>query len=270
MILSKEFPTKDVKVEFKASTPGGVEYETSVTASEDKPYVGVFKPTYKWKDLGLELTGEVNTNRDLKAEVSSSNQIVQGLKVTLTTQSNKDSAFATLSDEFKHEMGSANASIDYGKEDGSTSNVAFVVGIEKYALGASLMYHLSQGLKSFEGKLAYASADFDVTMFSKSRYSKESETTFGGNYFQKLNQDLSIGSDVTFDSEFKPKLTFGSQYTLKNDSVLKGNFDTTGKLNLSYALRFNEATKATFATKVDTTNLSKNNTSAGFLLSFTP
>jgi len=269
-LINKEFPTKDVKVELKASTPSGVEYETSVTAAEDKPYLGVFKPTYKWKDLGLELTGEVNTNRDLKAEVSSANQLVQGLKLILTAQSNKEGAFATFADEYKHELASVTGSVDYGKEDGSTANTSFVVGVDKYALGAALVYHLNQGLKSFEGKLAYASPDFDVTLYSKSRYAKENETTFGVNYFQKLNEDLSIGSDVTFDSEFKPKLTFGSQYKLHTDSVLKGNFDTTGRLNVSYGLQFNKVTKATFAARVDTTNLSKNNSSAGFLLTFTP
>jgi hypothetical protein len=104
----------------------------------------------------------------------------------------------------------------------------------------------------------------------KSRYAKENETTFGGNYFQRLNDQLNIGSEVTFDSDFKPKLTFGAQYRLLTDSVLKGNFDTLGKLNLSYGLQFNKATKVTFATRVDTTNFSKNNSSAGFLLTFTP
>jgi hypothetical protein len=114
----------------------------------------------------LELTGEVDTNRNIKAEVSSSNQLVDGLKVTLSAQSNKDQAFATLSDEYKHELASVTGSIDYGKDDGSTANTSFVVGVDKYALGAGLTYHLNQGLKSFEGKLAYASPDFDVTLFS--------------------------------------------------------------------------------------------------------
>jgi len=268
-LVNKEFP-KDVKVELKATTPNKVEYETSVTASDDKPYVGFFKPTYKWKELGLELTGEVDTNRNVKAEVSSSNQLVQGLKVTLSAQSNKDQAFGTLSDEYRHELASFTLSADYGKDDGSTANTSFVVGADKYALGAGLTYHLNQGLKSFEGKLAYQSSDFDVTLFSKSRYAKENETTFGGNYFQRLNEQLHIGSEVTFDSDFKPKLTFATQYRLLTDSVLKGNFDTLGKLNLSYALQFNRATKVTFATRVDTTNFSKNNSSAGFMLTFTP
>jgi hypothetical protein len=98
--------------------------------------------------------------------VSSANQLFDGLKVILTAQSNKDGAFATFADEFRHDLGSITASIDYGKEDGSTANASFVVGVDKYALGAALVYHLNQGLKSFEGKLAYASPDFDVTLFS--------------------------------------------------------------------------------------------------------
>jgi len=268
-LINKEFP-KDVKVELKAKTPNGVEYETSVTASEDKPYLGFFKPTYKWKEMGLELVGEVNTARDVKAEVSSANQLVDGLKVILTAQSNKDGAYATISEEYKHDLASVTASMDYGKEEGSTACPTFVVGVDKYALGASVAYHLNHGLKNFEGKLAYASPDFDVTLFSRSRYAKETELTFGANYYQKLNADLNIGSEISFDGDFKPKLTFGTQYTLEKDSVLKGNFDTTGKLNLSYALQFNTATKVTFGARVDTTNFSKTNSSAGFLLTFSP
>jgi len=268
-LVNKEFP-KDVKVEVKAKTPNNVEYETSVTASEDKPFVGFFKPTYKWKDLGLELVAELDTNKNYKAEVSSSNQLVDGLKVILTTQSNKDGTFATLGDEYKHEMASVTGSIDYGKEDGSTANTSVVFGVDKYSLGAAVTYHLNQGLKNFEGKLAYASQNFDLTLFSKSKYAKENETTFGGNYFQNLNDSLTFGSEVSFDSDLKPKITFATQYKLMADAVLKGNFDTTGKLNLSYGLQFNKSTKLTVASKIDTTNFSRNSTTSGFQLTFSP
>jgi len=247
-----------------------VKYETSVTASDDKPYLGFFKPTYKWKELGLELVGELDTNRNLKAEVSHSDQLVNGLKLILTGQSNKNGSWATLADEYKHEMASLTASIDYGKEDGSTAKTSFVVGVDKYSLGAAVTYHLNQGLKNFEAKLGYASPDFDITLFSQSSYAKDNETTFGGNYFQSLNDSLNIGSGVTFDTDFKPRLVFGTQHKLMGDSILKGNFDTTGKLNLSYALQFNNTIKMTLATKVDTVDLSRNNSKTGFQLTFTP
>jgi len=242
-------------------------------------YLGTFKPTYNWKEYGLKLEGEINTNRELRAEVSSANQIIEGMKVILTAESTKKNpSFATFADEYVHEMFSWTASIDYGKEEGSTANTSFVVGVDRYALGAAIKYHLNHGMLGFDAKLAYTSTDFDVVFFSSSTFNhsgngKDSEpatkTDFGGNYFQRLNPDFTVGSEIKFDNDYKPTLSFAALYKLYADSTLKGKFDTNGNLFLSYALQFNPATKVTFGAKVPTVpNVGKG--TVGFLLSFTP
>jgi hypothetical protein len=55
---------------------------------------------------------------------------------------------------------------------------------------------------------------------------------------------------------------------LEADTVLKGKFDTTGKLGLSYQQKFSKNSKLTISSTIDTNNIgAKNSSTLGFTLS---
>jgi hypothetical protein len=213
-----------------------------------------------------------------------------------------EDTFETVAIDYKHEVASVSLSADYGKTAGSTINASAVVAYQRWSLGAKADYFLGitqdSDLKEFQTSINYNSDEFDaqafgyaVVVFSQTdtltgpprlvcslfvisrikSLGEEDKHELGATYFHKINNDLSVGTEVVFDVSHhatnKPKLTFGTQYRLENDTILKGKFDTDGKLGLSYQQKFSRNARLTIASTIDANNLSKGSSTFGFTLS---
>jgi hypothetical protein len=281
-LLTKEFPSEkqENKVEYIGRTPNQVTFETSFTARKDGSVFGVFTPKYKFLLNGMptQVLAELNTRKEFRAEAVVEDAFTKNLKATLTGQTKDDEVFATLALEYRHELATVNASVDYGRVKGSTVKGGVVVGKNGFSLGATSEYFVGNttesDLKEFATTLGYSAPEYDVTVFGRLDYrSDDDKQEFGATYFHRVNSDLAVGSEVVFDNanpETKPRLAFGTQYRFVDDSVFKGKFDTMGKVGLSYQQRLNKNAKLTVASTVDTNNLnSKGASTFGFTLSFT-
>jgi len=277
-LLTKDFPSEkqENKVEWKGTTANHVTFETNFVQRKDGSILGTFIPKYLYKPWGTTFSGEFNTKKDVKAEVAVADKFTPGLKTTVTANSKDNETFGTLGVEYKHELGTVSVSGDYGKAAGSTVNASAVVAYQNWSLGAKADYFLGitqdSDLKEFQTSLNYNSGEFDLQAFGRIRsLGEEDKQELGGSYFHKVNNDLSVGTEVIFDvsnhTTNKPKLTFGSQYRLENDTILKGKFDTDGKINLSYQQIFSKNAKLTLAGTMDANNLAKNSSTFGFTLS---
>jgi len=210
----------------------------------------------------------------VKAEVAVEDLLnVEGLKTTLTGFSRGNDNFGTLGVEFKHELATVATSVDYGKASGSTVKASGVVGAQGIALGLSTEYFFGgeSELKDLTTVISYASSDFDITAFGRiQNQNDEDKNELGATYFHKINSDWHVGAEAIFDTantDAKPKLTFATQYQLQNDTILKGKFDTAGKLGLSYQQKYNRNAKFTLSSTVDTNNLGgKSSSTFGFSL----
>jgi len=127
-LLTKEYPSEEKKFEWKGTTSNGVTIETNAVQKGDGPIVGTITPSYKYKEYGLNVLGEFNTNKDIKLETSVENQGVQGLKATLTGEQKGKDTFATLAAEYKHQHATVNGSVDFGKSKGNTIKANSVFG----------------------------------------------------------------------------------------------------------------------------------------------
>lgn len=274
-LLNKDFPSdkKEQKYEWKGTTKNGVSIETNFITDKNGNIVGTLIPKYKLKEYNAEVSAEFNTKKDIKAEVNVSDQFVQGLKTIFTGNSKGNDLFTTFGFEYKHELITAAASVDYGKSKGSTFLGSAVVGSQGFSFGVSSEYFLGGNtLRNLNATLAYASPEFDASVFGRVKnHEEEEKNELGATYFHKINSQISVGSEVVFDvsnSEAKPKLTFGTLYQLTPDTILKAKFDTSGRLGLSYQQKFNQNAKLTLSTTLDTNALGpKNNSSFGFVLS---
>jgi len=273
-LLTKEFPTDEKKVEWKGQTSNNVTIESNFLQKGDGAIVGTLTPSYKYKPYGMNFLAEINTKKDVKIETSVENQLVDGLKLTLTGEAKGDTTFATVAAEYKHEYATATASFDYGKANGSTVKATSVFGQKGYSLGLSAEYFLgnteASELKTFNTTLAYASKEFDASIFGRLITDKD-KNEVGATYFHNINTDLAVGTEVVFDtanSDAKPKLSFGTLYKLNDDTSVKGKFDTNGVLGVSWNQKFNKNSKVIVGANIDTNNLSgKNSSSFGFTLS---
>jgi len=269
-LLTKEFPSEkqENKIEWKGETAQDVTIESHFITKKDGSILGTFIPKYKYLFNGWNTTlgAEINTKKEVKGEVTieGTTANVNGLKTIISGQNKDDDVFGTLQVEYKHEVYSASATVDYGKAKGSTVKGALVVGRQGFYLGLSSEYFLGlteeSDLKEIHSVLGYASQEFDLSAFGKlDGKGDEDKNEFGASYFHNINGDLAVGTEISLDTanpEAKPRLVFGGQYKLNTDTTLKGKFDTSGKLGLSYQQKFNKNTRLTLSSTVDTHNLS--------------
>jgi len=275
-LLTKDFPSQkqENKLSWKGKTNNDVTVETSFLQGKDGSIVGTFGPKYKHKDWNTTVSAEVNTKKEVKVEVCAEDLMsVDGLKTTLTGVSKGNDNFGTVAVEYKHDLATATVSVDYGKASGSTVKASAVIGAQGIALGASTEYFFGgeSELKELETKVSYASNEFDITGFGRiSSQTDEDKNELGATYYHKIHKDWQVGAEAVFETantEAKPKLTFASQFKLQEDTVLKGKFDTAGKLNLSYQQQFNKYAKFNISSTIDTNNLGgKNSSTFGFSL----
>jgi len=274
-LLTKDFPSekKENKVDWKGATSANVSFETTFTQKSDGSVLGTFSPKYNIRDWNTTLSAELKTNRDFKAEVSINNHFTPGLKTTLTGESRGADLVGTVGVEYLHELATFTVSVDYGQVAGSTIKTSTVVGSQGFQLGADFDYFLDGTGKDsalkFNSTASYSTAEFDVGLFGKILNGDDSNI-LGANYFQRVNADLSVGAEISFDTqnpENKPKLTAAAQYRVDPDATVKTKFDTTGRLGLSYQQRF-KSSRLTLSGTLDTNNLSgKNSSSVNFALS---
>jgi len=276
-LLTKEFPSEKPENKFvwKGQANNDVTLETTFLRRPDGSILGTFAPKYKHKDWNTTFSADINTKKEVKAEVAVEDLLnVEGLKTTLTGFSRGNENFGTVGVEYKHELATASASVDFGKAAGSTVKASAVIGSQGIALGASTEYFFGgeSELKDLTTVLSYGSADFDISAFGRIQsLNDEDRNELGATYYHKINSDWQVGAEAIFEvanADSKPKLTFASQYQLNNDTILKGKFDTSGKLGLSFQQKYNRNAKITISSTIDTNNLSgKNSSTIGFSLS---
>jgi len=274
-LLTKDFPSekRENKVDWKGETSTHVSFETSLTQRNDGTILGIFTPKYRLRDWNSTVSAEIKTNKDFKAEVTVDDHFTPGLKTTLTGESRGEDLFTTVGIEYRHDLATLTASVDYGQASGSTIKSSTVVGSQGFQLGASLDYFVGasndSSMREFNATASYSTDEFDLGFFGKILNERDSNI-LGANYFQRVNADLNVGAEISLDTqkpENKPKLTAAAQYRVDPDAVVKTKFDTNGKLGLSWQQRF-KSSRLTLSGTVDTNNLSgKNASHVGFNLS---
>jgi len=279
-MLTKDFPSEkqENKVEYKGKTANDVTVESNLTVNGDGSVVGKIIPSYKIEDYGTNFTLDLSTKRELKLEVAVEDKPVAGLKTTTAVNGKGDEYWGTLGVEYKHDVGNFTASVDYGEEKGHLLKGSVLFGnnsSEQLTVGGDIEYlvgHDANQVKTINTKLAYASNEFDIAGFCRINNEKDTNEV-GVSYFHKVNPDFAVGSEITIDPskalENKPKLVLATQYVLNRDTAVKGKFDTTGQLGLSYSQKINNNAKVVLASTINTNNLSsKDSSKFGFTLSF--
>jgi len=269
-LLTKEFPSEkgENKLSWKGSPNKDTTLETSIVQRKDGSIVGTFAPKYNHREWGTTFSAEINTRKEVKVEAAADDLLsVDGLKTTVTGYSKGTENYGEFGVEYKNELGTATASVDYGKANGSTVKASAVIGSQGVALGAKTEYFFGgeSELKDLTTVLSYSSSEFDITAFGRIQsQNDEDKNELGASYFHRINTDWQVGAEAVFETantDAKPKLTFGTQYVWNPDTIVKAKFDTAGKLGLSLQQKWNRNAKITIASTIDTNNLGGKNAS---------
>jgi len=269
-LLTKEFPSEkgENKVSWRGSPNKDTTLETTIVQRKDGSIIGTFLPKYIHREWGTTFSADINTRKEVKVEAVAEDLLtVDGLKTTATGYSKGAEAYGEFGFEYKHELATVTASVDYGRANGSTVKASGVIGAQGIALGAKAEYFFGgeSELKDLTTVLSYASPEFDIAAFGRIQsINDEDKNELGVSYFHRVNSDWQVGAEAVFETantDAKPKLSFGTQYALNSDAILKAKFDTAGKLGLSYQQKWNRNAKITIASTIDTNNLGGKNAS---------
>jgi hypothetical protein len=268
-LLSKGFPST-YKVEVTTSAENGVNFVTSAEKKQAKQadvIVGTFQPKYKLTSRGLELTGTVDTDNQIKAELALEDLFVPGLKGTFKAQTgaNHDVEVAF---EYKHEAATFTSAFVHNTVSAKTllstsataSRQAFTAGVEsKYSLAPAQ----PGSLTTVTGALNYKAATHDLTAFVKSDAGSATDGgeaprlySLGAHLHYTPSKESSFASTLEYDlQKSTAKVTVGGSQKLDASTEVKAKYASDGRLGLGVAKQLTPVVKATLGTELNTFDL---------------
>jgi hypothetical protein len=275
-LLTKEFPSEkqENKVAWKATTSNNVSVESNVTQRKDGSLVGNLLQKYKHKDWNTTFSVDVNTRKEVQAEIVAEDVVkVDGLKGTVTVNHKPSETSATAKLQYQTNNASAGASVILGQPLGTTVKGELVFGSQGFAIGgfADYLFGGESELRELKTVGSYSNSEVELTLFGRIlNQSDEDKSELGLTYHHKVTSDTKVGAEVTYDtanSEAKPKLTFGVEHNLHQDTTLKGKIDTAGKAGFSIQQKHNKNAKTTVSLTTDINTFGGKNSSVfGFSL----
>jgi hypothetical protein len=181
---------------------------------------GYIKATQKSKDYG---TAEVNVNTSGKADgkVTLDRLGLAGLVVTIT---GNEKPSGKINVDYSQELFAASASADSGS--GGKSRPMFegtaVVGYEGLSVGGQVKFD-STDMKDFNAAAEYKHSEFTATVQSAENTEKITVSCYRAH-----SPDLQIGASVDVGKAGQRVLSFGHEYQVDADTIVKGKFNTKG------------------------------------------
>jgi len=253
-IFSKGYHFGLFKLSCKASTLSGVDISTGGTHSLDEGKVfGDLETKYKFPAYGITLTEKWNTDNLLVTEVSCADKFVEGGKLAV------EGIFAPetgkKSGKLKSSYKSPNATIDVDVVGGdSTSlmvNGSLVMGYQGWLGGYQLSFDTVEGvLKKNNFSAGYSAGDFAVNT------SVDNGETFGGSLYQRVNNRLEAGVQLswTAGSESSTRFGLGGRYLLDNCTAVRAKVNNQSQVGLGFEQKLREGITLTLSTFIDGKN----------------
>jgi len=240
-LLTKEFPGEKSKIEVTTNTANNNTFVSTLTRSWEKgDYVGAFNPKFKRPEYGLSGNVSVDTNGELKAEIAVADQLVDGLKVTVTDVIGPESKNPPVKIAAEYKSGNtatARATVELFHPTNGTTVALGVVGGHEGIEGGVEVKALAE-----KQELAQISA---VVGYRNSEFSAHAQVTQKGEaldtkltYLHNINSGFVVVGDVNFDAkkvkETHPTVEFGGSYKLDDVSTVKAKVNNSGIFNWSF------------------------------------
>jgi hypothetical protein len=240
-LLTKEFPGEKSKVELTTKTENGNTFVSTLTRNYAAgSFVGLFNPKFKKTEYGLDGNVSVDTNGELKAEVSVADQLVPGFKATLNGVTGPDQKVAPLKASVEYKSGStatATTALDlFHPTNGTTVTGGLVFGYEGFVGGLEAQVLAEkQELAYVSVAAGYRNSEFEAVAIGTQ---KGEALTARLTYFHNINSGFKVGGDLQLDAkkfkEVPPTFEFGGSYKLDDNSSLKAKANAQGVIGLSF------------------------------------
>lgn len=251
----------------KSSDRGAVEFKTAASHNlTSQKLAGNLDIKYKVPQYGLTLTEKWNTENVLGTVVEVKDQFAKGLKVTLDTTYNPNSAkrSGVLKTEWANDRVKVNG--DLSLVGGPVLNLAAVVGHNNWILGAQGKFDLSTNeLKSNSIALGYDHPEYTLHTYANDA------NEFGASWFHKVHKNVELGAQLGWTiGDHATRFGLASKYHLSDEITLRGKVDNKSSVALSSTHSLSDALKLTFSTQFNLVNAPETSNKFGVGLEYTP
>lgn len=267
-LLTKDFPLGQAKLEVKTVTANGV--NLTVTGNQDSKTGFVSSEAkIKYSDFtkGLVLTNAITTNNLLSLQVELENKAAKGVKLDVLAGYLPITGAKNINAKvyYKHDLAHVRAGADVFK--GPILNMDFVAGQNGVFVGGETGYNVEKGTAIKQNaSVAYFHRDFTAALHSTNSFG-----SYAATYYQRVNPDVEIGANVSWDSKATTNavnLEVGTKYFLDRDAFVKAKINNQGKLGLAYTQTIKPGVKLGLAGSFDTSKLDEPAHKLGFSLLF--
>jgi len=252
-IFSKGYNFGFWKLDCKTKTDSGVEFSTSGSSSQETGKVGGSLETkYKINDYGLSLSEKWNTDNTLYTEVTHTDKLLKGLKLTF------EGSFAphtgNKNGKLKASYGQDLVKIDSDVNidlAGPTINASGVVGYEGWLAGYQTAFDTQKTKLTVNNfAVGYVCKEFAV------HTNVNDGQKFAGSVYHKVNNDLGCGVQLAWAAGDNTKTEFGigAQYNLDKDAIVRAKVNNSSAIGLSYQQKLRDGITLTLSAKIDGKN----------------
>lgn len=248
-MLKKEY-VSDNELELKTATVNGVNFTTNARRS-GAGFNTDFEVEYQDKPAGLAVKEKLLADQTLSLEVTLTNKLADGTKVTVESRTKGGEPKAVKAGvEYANSSSNSQVSLDVAHMvvDAST-----VVAYEQFLFGARTSIDINKhAVQGADVVAAYAGKDFTVTAGLNSATDEVSTT-----YIHKLSSHkASVAGSYTFNTN-KGTSTFavGGQHDCCEGAFVKGKIDNRGLLSLVYSQKMSNNLTVGLGTSIVTSNL---------------
>ncbi|KXN68959.1 hypothetical protein CONCODRAFT_59803 [Conidiobolus coronatus NRRL 28638] len=257
-LLSKDFPSGNVKLEVKTKTDNGVTF--SVTGHQDSASGAVFAETkVKYNDFqkGLTLTEAITTSNFLSAQVELEHPSTKGIKFDVLASLSPATSQKSLLANVYYKHPNVHSRFNANLLKGPTFNADVVIGQDGVFVGGETGYDIEKGtVTKYNASVAYFHKDYTAAIHATSALS-----AFSASYYHRVNPDVEAAAKVSWDSKAATNavaVEIGTKAYLDRDTFVKAKIDNNGKLGLGYTQLLRPGVKLSIGGAFDTAKLDQN------------
>jgi len=252
------------KLDCKTKTDTGVEFATSGHSNQDTGKVfGSLETKYKVPEYGLTFSERWNTDNTLSTDVTHTDKLLKGLKLTFegsfAPQSGNKNGKVKAS--YGHDLVQVNSDVNLDLA-GPVINASAVVGWEGWLAGYQSAFD-TQKAKLVTNNFAIGYTNKDIAVHTNVNDGQE----FNGSIYHKVNSTLACGVQLSWTSgSSATKFGIGAQYNLDKDAVVRAKVNNASQIGLGYQQKLRDGITLTLSTLVDGKNFNAGGHKVGVAL----
>jgi len=252
------------KLDVKTKTDTGVEFSTSGHSNQETGKVfGSLETKYKVPEYGLTFSEKWNTDNTLFTDVTHTDKLVKGLKLTFegTFAPQSGNKTGKIKTAYSHDLVQVNSDVNLDLA-GPVINASAVVGYEGWLAGYQTAFDTQKTkLVTNNFALGYTNKELAVTTTVKDG------SEFNGSIFHKVNPDLNAGVQLAWTSGSNvTKFGIGAQYSLDKNTSVRAKISNDSLIGLGFQTKVKSGVLLSLSTLVDGKNFNSGGHKVGIAL----